>query len=165
MVQFCPENPIVLHINHDGVDGALVALRIKTHGLDQRGAGLGSVVQQCAADLGADDGCEHRSVVWNKRSVRHRMGGCEPSRHNHSQSRIMLQKRPGPCVCSHQRSAASVMHAMGSSSKSSASTMHSTSSPPLGIQCRWSLGKKNAMNTSTARGLVVCWMNCMSLWW
>ena len=58
-MQFCPENPIVLHINHDGVDGALVALRIKTHGLDQRGAGLGSVVQQCAADLGADDGCEH----------------------------------------------------------------------------------------------------------
>ena len=136
MVQFCPKNPIVLHVHHDGMDGALVALGIKTHRPDQIRTGLGSVVQQFAADLGADDGCEHRSVVLNNRSVQDAMGGCEPSCHNHSQSRTMDQKRPGPWVWSHQRSAASVMHWIGSSSKSSESTTHSTSSPPLGIQFR-----------------------------
>ena len=150
MVQFCPENPIVLHINHDGLDGAWV-LRIKTHGLDQRGAGLGSVVQQCAADLGADDGCEHRSVVWNKRSVRHRMGGCEPSRHNHSQSRIMLQSALVP-VSAHTSVLLLRSCTRWGHHRSPQHQRCTHPSPPLGIQCRWSLGKKNAMNTSTARG-------------
>ena len=116
--------------------------------------------------LAVGDGGEHGSVVVNKGNLQDGMGGCDPSRNNHSQSRMMDQNEPLPCVCSHQRSAASLMQAMGSSSKSSASTMHSTSSPPLGIQWRWSLGRKKDTNTSTLRGLVVCWMNwVISLWW
>ena len=158
-VDLRPELPIALQIDHHGVDGALVALGVHTHATDDLRAGLGTVVQQGGADSDAGEGVEHGSVVVNKRILQHGVGGCDPSRNIHSQSRMMLQNDPLPWVCSHHRSAASDMHAMGSSSKSSASTTHSTSSPPLGIQWRWSVGRKNDTNTSTVRGLVVCWMN------
>ena len=66
MVQFCPKHSIGFHVTHDGVDGALVALGVQSKRLDQFTAGAGSVVDESRADLGADDGSEHCSVVVNE---------------------------------------------------------------------------------------------------
>ena len=66
VVQFCPKHSIGFHVTHDGVDGALVALGVQSKRLDQFTAGAGSVVDESRADLGADDGSEHCSVVVNE---------------------------------------------------------------------------------------------------
>jgi len=62
-VDLCPELPIALQIDHNGVDGALVALGVHAHATDDLRAGLGTVVQQGGADSDADEGVEHGSVV------------------------------------------------------------------------------------------------------
>ena len=59
MVQFCPKDSSGFHVTHDGVDCALVTLGVQTKRLDQFTTGAGSVVDEGAADLGADDGSEH----------------------------------------------------------------------------------------------------------
>ncbi len=57
------QDAFLRQVNHQGVDGALVAAGIQTHGTDQIGAGLGTVLDQVGADGSADDGGEHRSQV------------------------------------------------------------------------------------------------------
>ena len=57
------EDALLLHINHQGVDGALVAAGVKTHSANQVGAGHRTIVDQVSADGSADDGGEHRSVA------------------------------------------------------------------------------------------------------
>lgn len=95
-VDLCPELPIALQIHHHGVDGALVALGVHTHAANDLRAGLGTVVQQGGTDSDADEGVEHGSVVVNKGNLQDEMGGCDPSRNNHSQSRMMDQNEPLP---------------------------------------------------------------------
>lgn len=60
------QGAIALQVNHDGVNGALVTLRIQSHAANQFGAGLGTVLNQGGADGGADDAVEvHRGGVVN----------------------------------------------------------------------------------------------------
>lgn len=58
------QNPIALHVYHHGVDGAFVALRVKSHGAYQFGACMVTILNQVSADRGADDGGEVHRVVW-----------------------------------------------------------------------------------------------------
>jgi hypothetical protein len=58
----------LLHVNHEGVNGALVAAGVHAHGANQVAAGHRAVVDQAGADRGADDGGEHRmrcGLLWN----------------------------------------------------------------------------------------------------
>ena len=55
------EDALLLHVHHQGMDGALVAAGVKTHRAHQVGAGHGAIVDQVSADGGADDGGEHGS--------------------------------------------------------------------------------------------------------
>ena len=48
------QDAVTLQINHNGVDGALVALRIQSHAPDDLRAGLGSLLNQGRTDSGAD---------------------------------------------------------------------------------------------------------------
>lgn len=60
------QNALALQIDHNGVNGALVALRIHAHGADQIRARLRTLLDQDAADHGAGDQVEvHRSGVVN----------------------------------------------------------------------------------------------------
>jgi len=60
------QNPCILKINHHGVDGALVALRIHAHATDDLSAAHGTLLDQDAADHGAGDQVKaHRSGVVN----------------------------------------------------------------------------------------------------
>ena len=54
------QDPFLLQVNHQSVDGALVALGVQTQFPHQVGAGVGTALDQSAADRGADDGVEHR---------------------------------------------------------------------------------------------------------
>jgi hypothetical protein len=58
------QNAIPLHINHDGVDGALVALRIQSHALDDLRACLFAVLNQSGANSVAGDQVKVHRVVW-----------------------------------------------------------------------------------------------------
>ncbi len=60
------QNAITLQIDHDGMDGALVAAGIHAHAPNDVGAGLGTVLNQGGADGGAGESGEvHRSGVVN----------------------------------------------------------------------------------------------------
>ena len=56
------QNAIALQIHHNGVDGALVALRIHAHAPHDVGAGLGTVLDQGGAD---GDAGESGEVHWS----------------------------------------------------------------------------------------------------
>ena len=58
------QRALALKINHHGVDGALVALRVHAHNADQIGARLRTLLDQDAADHGAGDQVEVHRVVW-----------------------------------------------------------------------------------------------------
>ena len=58
------QDALPLHFNHESVNGALVLARVHSHASHDVGAGLGTVLNQCAADCGADDGAEVHRVVW-----------------------------------------------------------------------------------------------------
>jgi len=58
------QNPGGFHINHHGVNGALVAPGIETHAPHKVGARLRSDLDQGSADGGADDGGEDHRSVW-----------------------------------------------------------------------------------------------------
>ncbi len=55
------QDTLLLQVNHQSVNGALVAPGIQSQGAHQVGAGLGTVLDQGGADGGADQGGEHRS--------------------------------------------------------------------------------------------------------
>lgn len=55
----CPKDAIPLQIDHQGVDGALVAAGVHPHASDDLRAGLGTLLNQGAADSGADQGGNH----------------------------------------------------------------------------------------------------------
>ncbi len=48
------QDAVTLQINHNGMDGALVALRVHAHAPDDLRAGLGTLLNQGAANGGAD---------------------------------------------------------------------------------------------------------------
>ena len=52
------QDPLTLQIDHDSVDGALVALRIESHAPHDVGAGLGTVLDQSGADGDAGESGE-----------------------------------------------------------------------------------------------------------
>ena len=78
----CGEDPCILQIHHDGVNGSLVAAGIQSHAAHKVAAGLGSLLDQGRTHGGADDGAEvHRSGVVNCRYPTGQgsdpsMGGC-----------------------------------------------------------------------------------------
>jgi len=60
------QDTLPLHIHHNGVDGALVALGIQSHAPHNIRACLGSLLDEDDANSSADDGGEvHRSGVVN----------------------------------------------------------------------------------------------------
>ena len=60
------QNPFTLQIDHNGMDGALVAFGVQSHASHKVGAGLRSLLNQGGADRGPGDGGEvHWSVVVN----------------------------------------------------------------------------------------------------
>lgn len=60
------QSALPLQIDHNGVDGALVALGIESHAAHDVGASLGTVLDQGAADGDAGESGEvHRSGVVN----------------------------------------------------------------------------------------------------
>lgn len=62
----CKQNAIALHIHHNGVDGALMALGIQSHAPHNIRACLGSLLDEDDANSSADDGGEvQRSGVVN----------------------------------------------------------------------------------------------------
>ena len=62
----CKQNAIALHVHHNGVNGALMALGIQSHAPHNIRACLGSLLDEDDANSGADDGGEvHRSGVVN----------------------------------------------------------------------------------------------------
>lgn len=77
-VDFRPDLPIALQIDHHGVDGSLVALGVHSHATDDLRAGLGTVVEQGGTDGDAGEGVEHGSVVVNKSNLQERWEGVTP---------------------------------------------------------------------------------------
>lgn len=66
IVPGCGENPRILKIDHNSVNGALVALRIHAHATDDLSAAHGTLLNQDAANHDAGDQVEvHRSGVVN----------------------------------------------------------------------------------------------------
>ena len=60
------QNAIALHVHHNGVDGALVALRVQSHAPHDVGAGLRSLLNQSRANGDAGESGEvHLSGVVN----------------------------------------------------------------------------------------------------
>ena len=60
------QNALPLHIDHDRMDGSLVALGVQSHAPHKVGAGLRALLNQGGADRGAGDGREvHLSGVVN----------------------------------------------------------------------------------------------------
>ncbi len=60
------QDAITLKIDHNGVNGTLVALRIHAHATDDLSAAHGTLLNQDAANHGAGDQVEvHRSGVVN----------------------------------------------------------------------------------------------------
>jgi len=60
------QDAVALQINHNGVDGALVAAGVHSHAPHDVGAGLGSLLNQGGADCGAGQSGEvHWSGVVN----------------------------------------------------------------------------------------------------
>ena len=60
------QDTLTLHFNHESVNSSLVLARVESHATHKVGAGLRSLLNQCAADCGADDGTEvHWSGVVN----------------------------------------------------------------------------------------------------
>jgi hypothetical protein len=57
------QNACLLKVDHEGVDGALMAAGVHAHGANQVAAGHRAVVDQAGADRGADDGGQHLSGV------------------------------------------------------------------------------------------------------
>ena len=51
---WCPQDTLFLHVNHHGMDGALVALGIQSHCQHDAGAGAGTLGGDGGADAGAD---------------------------------------------------------------------------------------------------------------
>lgn len=58
------QDTLPLHFNHQGVDGALVALRVQSHGAYQFGAGVSTVLNQVSANRSTDDAVKVHRVVW-----------------------------------------------------------------------------------------------------
>ena len=69
------QGSFLLQVNHDGMDGALVAPGVKTQRAHQVGAGQGAVLDQRGADGGSDQGGEHWSGVGCLIIVPCRKGG------------------------------------------------------------------------------------------
>ena len=51
---WCPQDALLLHVNHYSVDGALVTLGIQTHRPHDVGAGARTLGGEGGADAGAD---------------------------------------------------------------------------------------------------------------
>lgn len=60
----CKQNAIALHVHHNGVNGALVALGIQSHAPHNIRACLIAVLNQVGADGSADDAVKVHRVVW-----------------------------------------------------------------------------------------------------
>ena len=60
----CKQNAIALHIHHNGVNGALMALRVQSHALDDLRACLIAVLNQGGANGVAGDQVKVHRVVW-----------------------------------------------------------------------------------------------------
>lgn len=55
----CSQDACLLQVNHQGMDGALVAAGVHPHASDDLRACLGTLLNQGGADAGADQGGDH----------------------------------------------------------------------------------------------------------
>jgi len=78
------QDAILLHVNHKGVDGSLVAAGIESQFPHQIGAGMGSTLDQGGADGGSEDGGDHQILQVARvpfpldASIRGQMGAVRP---------------------------------------------------------------------------------------
>lgn len=79
------QDAVFLHVHHQGMNGAFVPAGVQTHATNDFGAGLGTVLNQGAADGRTDDGLNHGSEVGG--------GGRFPF------PRCMYPTRPGEPRC------------------------------------------------------------------
>jgi len=90
------QSAVLLHVNHEGVDGALVAAGVHAHGANQVAAGHRAVFDQAGADRGADDGGQHLGGCGCLLMVVDQEAGVNPSRSAPSRRRHGHQRTALP---------------------------------------------------------------------